>query len=42
MGKRIKMRPQEAKKKVEALRKIVLDPYAKEVKDLPFFTKLRG
>lgn len=36
MAEHIKMSPQEAKQKVAALRKIVLDTYAKEIKDHPF------
>ncbi len=42
MAERMGMSPQEAKQKVAALRKIVLDTYDKEVKDLPFFTELRA
>jgi len=42
MGEHIKMSPQEAKKKVEDLRQIVLDTYDKEIKDLPFFRELRA
>jgi len=36
------MTPREAKEKVAALRKIVLDTYDREIKNLPFFTELRG
>ena len=42
MAERMGMSPPEAKQKVAALRKIVLDTYDKEVKDLPFFTELRA
>ena len=42
MAERMGMGPQEAKQKVAALRKIVLDTYDKEVKGLPFFTELRA
>ncbi len=42
MAERMGLSPQEAKQKVAALRKIVLDTYDKEVKDLPFFTELRA
>ena len=41
MAEHIKMSPQEAKKKVAALRKVVLDTYDKEVKNHPFFQDLR-
>ncbi len=41
MAERMGMSPQEAKQKVQALRKIVLDTYDKEVKDLPFFIVFR-
>ena len=42
MAERMAMSPQEAKQTVAALRKIVLDTYDKEIKDLPFFTELPG
>jgi len=42
MAEHIKMTPQEAKEKVAALRKIVLDTYEREVKNQPFFTELRA
>ena len=38
----IKMTPQEAKQKAEAIRKIILDTYHNEVKPSPFFTDLRA
>lgn len=42
MGEHIKMSPHEARQKVAALRKIVLDTYAKEIKNHPFFEDLRA
>ncbi len=42
MTEHVRLSPEEAKKKVAALRKIVLDTYRTEVKDLPFFTELRA
>lgn len=42
MAEHIKMSPQEAKEKVAALRKIVLDTYDREIKDHPFFKELRA
>lgn len=42
MAEHIKMTPQEAKTKVAALRRIVLDTYEKEIRNHPFFTELRS
>ncbi len=42
MAEHIKMSPAEAKEKVAALRKIVLDTYEKEIKHHPFFAELRA
>lgn len=42
MAEHIKMTPQEAKEKVAALRKVVLDTYDKEIKNHPFFEDLRA
>lgn len=42
MAEHIKMSPQEAKAKVQALRQIVLDTYEKEIRNHPFFTELRA
>jgi pyrroloquinoline quinone (PQQ) biosynthesis protein C len=42
VAEHIKMSPAEAKEKVAALRKIVLDTYEKEIKHHPFFAELRA
>ena len=42
MTEHIKMTPQEAKQKVAAIRKIILDTYLQEVKPSPFFSDLRA
>lgn len=42
MAEHIKMSAQEAKEKVAALRRIVLDTYEKEIKNHPFFQDLRA
>jgi pyrroloquinoline quinone (PQQ) biosynthesis protein C len=42
MAEHIKMTPQEAKQKVEAIRRIILDTYEKEIKPQPFFNELRA
>jgi hypothetical protein len=42
MARHVKLSPAEAKEKVAALRKIVLDTYGKEVKYQPFFKELRA
>ncbi|MGH7831032.1 MAG: hypothetical protein ACREP8_12730 [Candidatus Binatia bacterium] len=42
MAEHIKMSPQEAKAKVQALRQIVLDTYEEEIRNHPFFTELRA
>jgi pyrroloquinoline quinone (PQQ) biosynthesis protein C len=42
MPERIKLTPQEAKDKTEAIRKVILDTYHREVQPLPFFNDLRA
>jgi len=42
MAEHIKMTPQEAKQKAEAIRKIILDTYHQEIKPSPFFSELRA
>src|SRR5215471_4817483 len=42
VSEHIKMTAPEAKQKAEAIRKIILDTYHKEVKPSPFFTELRA
>ena len=42
MAERVQMSPQEAKEKVAALRRIVLDTYERTIKDQPFFAELRA
>lgn len=42
MAEHIKLTPKEAKQRVAALRQIVLDTYAREVKNQPFFQELRS
>ena len=42
MAEHIKMTAQEAKQKAEAIRKVILDTYHREVQPSPFFTDLRA
>src|ERR1043166_8552102 len=42
MPEHIKMTQQEAKRRAEEIRKVILDTYHNEVKPSPFFTHLRG
>ena len=42
MAEHVRMTPEEAKAKVAALRKTVLDTYENEIKDHPFFRELRA
>lgn len=42
VGAPIKMSPEEAKERVASLRRIVLDTYDRELKNLPFFKELRA
>ena len=42
MAEHIKMTAQEAKQKAEAIRKVILDTYRREVQPSPFFTDLRA
>jgi len=42
MTQHVRLSPEEAKEKVSALRRIVLDTYDRTIKDQPFFTELRA
>src|SRR5688572_3279867 len=42
VAEHIKMTAQEAKQKAEAIRKVILDTYHREVQPSPFFTDLRA